>query len=113
MAGPGSRIGCIKRTRGRPPVLTAAAPAGIPSSRIQTQLLCDGLQRVADELHVLVEGYAKDFGSGRELFPVNAPRESLVLHLLADRARLDRAQRLVWLDQGAGDDESAHLIDRV
>src|SRR5438105_12995347 len=108
MAGPGSRIGCIKRTRGRPPVLTA----GIPSSRIQTQLLCDGLQRVADELNVLVEGYAKDFGPGRELFPVNAPRESLVLRRLADRARLDRAPGRVWLARGAGDDPAAPAIAR-
>src|SRR5207253_1645307 len=50
---------------------------------------------------------------GDELFAVNSAREGLVLHLLAHGAGLDRAQRLVRFDQGASDDEAAHLIDCV
>src|SRR5438309_12073518 len=82
-------------------------------SWIQSQLLCDRLQGIADELHVLIERYTEDLGAGDELFAVNSAREGLVLHLLAHGAGLDRAQRLVRFDQGASDDEAAHLIDCV
>src|SRR2546428_5914552 len=82
-------------------------------SWIQSQLLCDWLQGIADDLHLLVEGYTERFGSGSELFPVHATGEGSVLHLLAHCVRLHRAQRLVWLDQRAGDDEAAHLVHRI
>src|SRR5438552_4822696 len=139
MAGPGSRIGCITRTRGRPPVITAGdlverfgaqvaqmigagehrserirrcvreertplgspcrrhgrqwaawapkiqrgAPAGIAGSWIQSQLLCDRLQGIADDLHVLVEGYTELLRTGDQLFAMDPSSEGLVFHFFA------------------------------
>src|SRR5207245_3023359 len=141
IAGPGSRIGCISRTRDRPPAITAGdlverfgaqvaqmlgagehrserirrcvseerspqrrrwaawapkirrgAPAGIACSWIQSQLLRDRLQGIADDLHVLVEGYTQLLRPGGQLLAMHSSGESLVLHLLAHAAGLDRAQ---------------------
>src|SRR5437588_2277300 len=154
MAGPGSRIGCISKTRDRPGVLTAGdlverfgaqvaqmlgagehrserirrcvseerspqrrrwaawapkirrgAPAGIACSWIQSQLLRDRLQGIADDLHVLVEGYTELLRTGDQLFAMDPSSEGLVFHLFAHGAGLDRAQRLVRLDERARDDE--------
>src|SRR3981081_3737140 len=85
----------------------------IPRSWIQSELLCNGLQGIADDHHVLVEGYTELLGARDELLAVYATGKGLVLHLLAHGARLDRAQRLVRLDQRAGDDEAAHLVHGV
>ena len=73
----------------------------------------DRFERVADELHVLVERHAEHFRAGDELFAVHATRKGLVLHLLAHGGRLDGTKRLVGLDQRARDHESAHLVDCV
>src|SRR5438045_7135176 len=74
------------------PKVRRGAPAGIASSRVQAQLIRDRFQGVANNLHVLVEGYTQGLGARDELLAVHAAREGLVLHLLAHRARLDRAQ---------------------
>src|SRR5205823_14545420 len=73
------------------PKIRRGAPAGIANSWIQAQLLCDRLQGIADDLHVLVEGYTELLGARDQLFAVHPSSEGLVLHLLAHRAGLERA----------------------
>src|SRR4051794_32445011 len=100
MLGPGSRIGCIKRTRGRPEALMR----DLLLSRIQPQVGGDRYESVAHIHDVVVKGYAERFSARDQLLTVYAARERLVLHLLAHTVRLHRTQRLVGLDEGARDD---------
>src|SRR5258705_11457266 len=99
--------------RGRGWGASRGSEVGLPRSWIQTELLCNWLERIADDLHVRVEGYTERLRARDHLLSVHATCERLVLHLLAHRARLDRAKRPVRLDQRARDDEAAHLVDRV
>ena len=62
---------------------------------------------------MLVEGYSECLGARHELLAMDTAGKGLVLHLFADSAWLDRAQRLIGLHQRAGDDESAHLVDGI
>src|SRR5260370_20788771 len=80
---------------------------------MESQLLCDRLQGIAEDLHVVGEGYTERLSSRDEVIAMHAASKRLVLHLLAHRARLDRAERLIGLDEGARDDEAGHLVDGV
>ena len=82
------------------------------SCRSEPQVLFLGLQGLDEELNVLVERDAQLIHPQQDVLPVYTPGKALVFQLLLYALDLAVVEAPGRPHQGAGDEESAQLVDR-